>query len=150
MEQVLDQPDFSRVAHDLRDAADHFERCGNLPAVDGGARLMQRMDAILEQLTLLNRKVDGLDRRMTVAERNGVARMENSSAMRPDAGLAPLFSLQTGDEIPGCPSTMEEAGALPARDVDRILRQLGASTVGSVQDRRRRLLLAFGVAIRAV
>lgn len=63
----MDQPDFSRVAHDLRDAADHFERCGNLPAVDGGARLMQRMDAILEQLTLLNRKVDGLDRRMTVA-----------------------------------------------------------------------------------
>lgn len=69
MEQALEQPDFGQVAHNLRDTADHFERCGNLPAVDGGVRLMQRMDAILEQLALLNRKVDGLDRRMDALDR---------------------------------------------------------------------------------
>ncbi|PFH62774.1 hypothetical protein XA68_11997 [Ophiocordyceps unilateralis] len=82
------------------------------------------MDDLNRKVDGLERKVDGLDRRMTVAERNGVARIENSSAMRPDASLAPLFSLETGGEIPGCPSTLDEAGALSSREIDRILGQL--------------------------
>ncbi|PNY20398.1 Uncharacterized protein TCAP_07424 [Tolypocladium capitatum] len=180
MEQnaALRQPNFSVAAGGLRLAAEHLELCENLPSVDGGARLMQTMDAVLVQLTLLNQKVDGLDRRMeglehrmdglerrmdglvnrmdglerkvTVSERNGATRMENSTAVRREASLAPLFSPETGTEIPGCPNTVEEAGAMSARDVDRVLRQLGASTAGNPQDRRRRLLLALGVTTQAV
>ncbi|KAF4585421.1 hypothetical protein GQ602_004726 [Ophiocordyceps camponoti-floridani] len=37
---------------------------------------------MLEQLALLNRKVDDLSRRMTVSERNGVARMENNTVWK--------------------------------------------------------------------
>lgn len=164
----MEQPDFPLAVRSLETLTEQVARCQNLPATDGGLRLAQALEGIRNdmrnemrtvnrKLDDLDRKMDGLDRkvqdldrRMTVAERNGVSRMENSSAMRPDAGLAPLFSLETGVEIPGCPSTMDEAGALSSRDVDRILRQLGASTAGSVQERRRRLLLAFGVATRAV
>lgn len=69
MEQQLlrEQPNFSTAAGGLRLAADHLELCEHLPAVDGGARLIQRMDAVLEQLTLLNRKVDTLDRKVVIS-----------------------------------------------------------------------------------
>ncbi|KAF4513656.1 hypothetical protein G6O67_000899 [Ophiocordyceps sinensis] len=139
------QPDFPLAVRSLETLTEQVSRCQNIPAIDGGLRLTQVLEeirngmrdmrnevrAVNRKLDDLDRKVGGLDRRMTVAERNGVARMENSSAMRPDAGLAPLFSLETGDEIPGCPSTMEEVGSLAAREIDRILRQLGASTAGT-------------------
>ncbi|KAF4510001.1 hypothetical protein G6O67_001930 [Ophiocordyceps sinensis] len=59
------------------------------PAVDAGDRLSQKLDAILEKLALLdrkvddqhallNRKMDDISRRMTVSEQNGGARAENS------------------------------------------------------------------------
>lgn len=73
MEQGAQQPDFSQVAHSFRDAADHFERCGNLPAVDGGVHLIQRMDAILEELAALRqtiqRRFDEVDRRIEDLDR---------------------------------------------------------------------------------
>ncbi|KJZ68928.1 hypothetical protein HIM_11682 [Hirsutella minnesotensis 3608] len=117
------QPNFETISDSFDALSEQFSLCSNLPAVDGGARLVDMLQAVLNRLDTLDRKVDGIDRkvdglerRMTVAERNGVARMENSSAMRSDAALAPLFSLETGAEIPGCPSTMEEAGELSSRE----------------------------------
>ncbi|RDA93668.1 hypothetical protein CP533_4915 [Ophiocordyceps camponoti-saundersi (nom. inval.)] len=168
MERASEQPDFPLAVRSLETLTEQVGRCQNLPAVDGGLRLAQafedmrndmrdmrneinrKLDDLDRKVDYLDSRVQDLDQRMIVAERNGAARMENSSAMRADACLAPLLSLETGEEIPDCPSTMDEADALSSREVDRILRQLGVSTAGPVQDRRRRLLLALGVARRAV
>lgn len=151
----MDQPDFSQVAHNFRDAATHFERCGNLPAVDGGARLMQRMDAVLEQLALLNRKVDGLDRRMdsldrkvTVSNRNAVVRARNGTVVRGDMDLVPLHSVLTGEVIEGFPGNVDQLERLHARDVDQLLRHMGESVVGSAAEKKRSLKFACGLVTR--
>ncbi|PHH92514.1 hypothetical protein CDD83_7011 [Cordyceps sp. RAO-2017] len=121
MQHALEQPDFPLAVRSLETLTEQVARCQNLPAIDGGLRLTQaleemrndmrdmrnemrdmrnemrtvnrRLDDLDRKVDGLDRKVDGLDRRMMVAGWNGVARIENSSAIRPDAGLAPLFSL---------------------------------------------------------
>ncbi|RDA87702.1 hypothetical protein CP532_1769 [Ophiocordyceps camponoti-leonardi (nom. inval.)] len=59
-----------------------------------------KLDDVVRKVDALDSKVDGLDcrvqdlyRRLTAGERNELARMVNRTALRSDAGLAPLFSL---------------------------------------------------------
>lgn len=77
MEQALDQPDFLVVATGLRAAADHLARCRNLTAVDGGARIQETLQLLLERIGTmertmndlfdrLERRMDGLDRKTMV------------------------------------------------------------------------------------
>lgn len=69
MENALgrQQPDFSAAADGLRVAAGHLDLCSNLPAVDGGATIVRRMDAMLERMELLHRKFDDLSRKVDVS-----------------------------------------------------------------------------------
>lgn len=78
MEQAVQQPDFGVVAANLSEVADHLGRCAHLPAVDGGARLSDRMDLMMEQLVALRqlvqqgftdmgRRMEALDRKVTVS-----------------------------------------------------------------------------------
>ncbi|KAM4060292.1 hypothetical protein HRG_002104 [Hirsutella rhossiliensis] len=151
----LRQPDFSTAAGALRLAAEHLELCDNLPAVDGGARLAQRMDAVLEQLTMLNRKVDGIDRRMdvldrkvTVSNRNAVVRARNATVVRGDMDLVPLHSVLTGEVIEGFPDNVNQLERLHVRDVDQLLRHMGESTAGSAAEKKRNLKFATGLVTR--
>jgi hypothetical protein len=61
------QPDFAAAADGLRVAASHLDRCPNLPAVNGGTVLIERMDAVLEQLSLLRRDFGDLSRKVDVS-----------------------------------------------------------------------------------
>jgi len=65
--RVGQQPDFTAAAHGLRVAANNLDLCPNLPAVDGGAGLVRRMDRMLDQMALLHRKFDDLDRKVDVS-----------------------------------------------------------------------------------
>ncbi|KJZ70040.1 hypothetical protein HIM_10573 [Hirsutella minnesotensis 3608] len=156
MERALEQPDFSQVAQSFRDAADHFERCGNLPAVDGGARLMQAMETVMERLTALEQtmrrgfvdmgqRMDAFDRRVTATDANAVVRIENSAARSRDARLVPLLSSTNGEPIVDCPATMAEALAFQTRDANRLLTELGLPTQGGLEEKRKRILFAMGV-----
>ncbi|XP_044724242.1 uncharacterized protein HRG_02138 [Hirsutella rhossiliensis] len=118
MERARQQPDFSQVAHNFRDAAEHFERCENLPAVDGGARLLERMELMMERFTALeqtmnrrfdqvDRRMDGLDRKVIVSNRNAVVRARNGTVVRGDMDLVPLHSVLTGEVIDGFPRNHE-------------------------------------------
>lgn len=60
------QPDFGHAADSLRSVADHLELCGNLPSVDSGARLLEMMQTLLDRFTRLERKVDAMDRKLSV------------------------------------------------------------------------------------
>ncbi len=66
MEQAAQQPDFGRLASNFRDIGEHVARFANLPAVDGGARLMSRMDTILEEIRLLRGEVRTMGLKMTI------------------------------------------------------------------------------------
>ncbi|KAM4065516.1 hypothetical protein HRG_004180 [Hirsutella rhossiliensis] len=161
MEQAFEQPDFDQVAHHFRDAADHFERCGNLPAVDGGVRLMQRMDAMMERFAALEQTVrrgftdmaqrmDGFDRKVTVTNRNAVVRAQNSTVVRGNMDLEPLYSVLTGDRLDNFPQTLDQLERLPLPAVNDLLTHLGEEPRGRLEERRRHLKLAVGVTTRAV
>lgn len=77
-EHALPQPDFDVIASSFRVASEHLDRCRNLPAVDGGARLSGILETLLERFTGLERmvqrrfddvdaKLDDLARRVRVA-----------------------------------------------------------------------------------
>jgi hypothetical protein len=44
------QPDFSAISSGFRELGDQFRRCENLPAVDGGARLLQALEGLREDV----------------------------------------------------------------------------------------------------
>ncbi|KJZ68835.1 hypothetical protein HIM_11775 [Hirsutella minnesotensis 3608] len=163
---ALEQPDFGRVARSFRTAADDFERCGNLPAVDGGARLMLTMEAMMERLTALeqtmnrrfdqvdhrmdafDRQLQAMDRRVVVSNRNAVVRAQNSTVVRGDMNLVALHSVLTGEAIDGFPQNVNQLERLHARDVDELLRHLGESTAGSAAAKKRNLKFATGLVTR--
>ncbi|POR32795.1 Uncharacterized protein TPAR_07003 [Tolypocladium paradoxum] len=170
-ERGAQQPNFGTISGSFDALSEQFALCANLPAVDGSARLMQRMDAVLEQLTLLNRKVDGLDRKVdgldrkvdgldrrvdgldrkiTVSNRNAVMRAQNSMVVRGDMDLVPLYSVLTGEVIDGFPQNLDQLERLHARDVDQLLRHLGESVVGSAAEKKRNLKLASGLITRSL
>ncbi|EGX87670.1 hypothetical protein CCM_09631 [Cordyceps militaris CM01] len=61
MDRALQQPDCSLMASHLRGAAEQFERCVNLPAVDGGSRILERLDAMTERLDAMTERLERLD-----------------------------------------------------------------------------------------
>lgn len=74
MEQALGQPDFGSISGSFNTLSRQFALCGSLPAVDGGARLadrMDRMEVLLQQMSRTLQRVDeglvGLTRRMDIS-----------------------------------------------------------------------------------
>ncbi|EQK97855.1 hypothetical protein OCS_06432 [Ophiocordyceps sinensis CO18] len=152
MEQALGQPDFGSISGSFDTLSRQFALCGNLPAVDGGARLadrMDRMEGLLQQMSRTLQRVDeglvGLTRRMDISDENAVVRVENSAAKNHDAPLLPLLSKENGRPIAGCPATVGNALSLAAQDATALLRQFGLSQQGGVGEKRKRILFAMGV-----
>lgn len=157
----LDRPDFRLLADSLRTMSDHVERCENLPAVDGSSHLLQAVQALTalvqdmrretrRDFDQLHERVDGIQRRVMVAESNGIIRLENSTAVRAGSEITALLSIETGEVIEDFPQTVDGISTMTSADVNRVLVQLGAPINGSVAVRRRRLLLAIGVTTLAV
>ncbi|KAM3511611.1 hypothetical protein MY11210_004765 [Beauveria gryllotalpidicola] len=123
MENALRQPDFSQIATSFREAADQFASCANLPAVDGSVRLLQQMETMTQRLALVQEtmqrgfadareRIDALDRRMRIMNKNVTARMLNGRVMHRGVFLRPLYDESNGEVIPGCPDSLEALDAL--------------------------------------
>ncbi|EXK75670.1 hypothetical protein FOQG_19564 [Fusarium oxysporum f. sp. raphani 54005] len=160
-EHIHQQPDFGVVANNLRTVSDHIERCGNLPAIEGGRDLLLAVQALTVQVQefrlevrdnfdRVHHRIDDIQRRVRVTESNSISRLENSTAVRGDAEIVPLLSVNTGEVIESFPATVDGVSTLTSADVSRILAELGAPIHGSVTTRKRRLLLVMGVTTRAV
>ncbi|KAM3520382.1 hypothetical protein NHJ13051_006905 [Beauveria bassiana] len=145
-----EQPDFSAAASGLRLAAEHLERCPNIPALDAGAELMRRMDMMLEQQRLLSAKIDSVEQTVIISNRNLAVRIENSIVVSGEMVLAPLYDLRTGEEIAECPRTLAELEALTAPQVGELLRRIGEAVPRGHEDRRRKLKQAFGVRTQVI
>ncbi|PFH54914.1 hypothetical protein XA68_11909 [Ophiocordyceps unilateralis] len=144
-ERVPPQPNFPLAADNLRSVAEQLERCENLPAVDGGARLgdrIERMEALLREIRGM---LQGMHRRMDVLDANAVVRIENSTATRRNAQLVSLLSSSNGEPVGGCPGTVAEVLDLQTRDANRLLRDMGLPTHGALDEKRKRILFALGV-----
>lgn len=72
-ERPLPQPDFRLAAHSFREISVQLERCQNLPAVDGGARLVEVLDTVAERMMnmerLMTRRFDSLDQKVDALSR---------------------------------------------------------------------------------
>ncbi|PHH59918.1 hypothetical protein CDD81_2377 [Ophiocordyceps australis] len=113
-------------------------------------RLEQKVDRLDQRVTSLEHKVDNLDHRlngleirMAASDRNGIARLQNSIIAHDSISLAPLYSVVTGNVIPGCPSTLRSLDNLTARQVDTVLAQLGEPEGGQPDARKRTLEAAL-------
>ncbi|KAG5999422.1 hypothetical protein E4U21_006856 [Claviceps maximensis] len=87
MEHPFQPPDFMQVANNVRIVADNFERCKNLPAIDGGVQIMamlntmmnkmderfvgleQRFEKVEQRLGRIEQRLDGVERRLDGVER---------------------------------------------------------------------------------
>ncbi|KAF4592180.1 hypothetical protein GQ602_002479 [Ophiocordyceps camponoti-floridani] len=144
------QPNFETISDSFDALSQQFALCGNLPAVDGGARLVHMVQAVLNRLDALDRKVDGLDRKVTVSNRNAVARAQNSTVIRGNMELEPLYSMVTGERLDHFPQTLDQLERLQLPAVNDLLTHLGEAPRGRLEERRRQLKLVSGLVTRAV
>ncbi|KAF4585957.1 hypothetical protein GQ602_005262 [Ophiocordyceps camponoti-floridani] len=153
---ALPPPDFPIAADGLRRAAEQLERCANLPAVDSGVHTMQMMQALLQRFDRLEQsmrrgfadlgeRMDALDRKVTISNKNLTARMRNSVVDHSAVELSPLCNATTGEPIAGFPRKLSDLGLYTMRQVDALLRELGEPVQGSADDRKRWLKYAIGV-----
>ncbi|QUC16016.1 uncharacterized protein UV8b_00257 [Ustilaginoidea virens] len=167
MEQAIDQPDFLEVASGLRVAADHLERCRNLPAEDDGARMAHTLQTMLERIDAMernmnrrfdqverrmdgfDRKQDDFDRKLTVSNKNLMARLQNSIVVHDNVALAPLYSVITGEVMERCPSTLADLERMSHQEVADLLRHSDEPVPRTIDQRRRQLRHAFGVRTKA-
>ncbi|KJZ77337.1 hypothetical protein HIM_03061 [Hirsutella minnesotensis 3608] len=149
------------AADGLRRAADQLDRCAHLPVVDGGAQMMQMMQALMDRFDRLEQnmrrgfvnvgeRIDALDQRVVASNKNLVARIQNSVVNHRAVDLAPLCNAVTGQHIEGFPRTLGDLESLNIRQVDALLQELDEPVQGTADDRRRRLKHTIGLTTRAV
>jgi hypothetical protein len=59
------QPDFSLMARGAETISRQLELCGNLPAIDGGAAILTRLDHFIIQVTGVSTQLTGLTNQLT-------------------------------------------------------------------------------------
>ncbi|PHH90062.1 hypothetical protein CDD83_4634 [Cordyceps sp. RAO-2017] len=112
--------------------------------------VLDRLDALDRKLDDLDRKVDGLDRKVIVSNRNAVARAQNTTVVRGNMELEPLYSMITGERLENFPQTLDQLERLQLPAVNDLLTHLGEAPRGRLEERRRQLKLVSGLVIRAV
>ncbi|KAG6031663.1 hypothetical protein E4U40_006929 [Claviceps sp. LM458 group G5] len=160
--ETASRPDFS-PAGELKLVLRPRGHCEQVPPFQSGAhaRLTEMLQSLLdffdeieeesrEGFRDLGQGLDALGLKVTIVNRNFMARMNNSTVVHEDAQLTPFYSVLTGELIPNCPSTLRELNAMPAGDIEAILIELGEVAVLDREgDKRRQLATAFGVKTRA-
>ncbi|KAM4067104.1 hypothetical protein HRG_001103 [Hirsutella rhossiliensis] len=116
--------------------------------------LMERFDRLEQNMrrgfTHMGERMEALDRKVTVSNKNLTARMRNSIVTHSSVELSPLCNAATGEPIEGFPRKLSDLGSFNVRQVDTLLRELGEPVRGSADDRRRWLKYAIGVTTQVV
>ncbi|KAE8383867.1 hypothetical protein BDV26DRAFT_250924 [Aspergillus bertholletiae] len=111
--------------------------------------LNQRMTTLENNLNQklddLAGKVDMLDQKIIVINRNFMVRMENSNVSQNEMSVMPLYSMRTGAEIPNCPATLAEFNTLTASQAGQLLREADEVVPRGREQRIRKLKLTFGI-----
>ncbi|KAG5953079.1 hypothetical protein E4U53_007004 [Claviceps sorghi] len=148
--QPAPQPDFRSLAGDFNRIGEQMARFENIPAVDGGAQLLRAIGELREWVLELRRDVVELRVEMKVINRNFTSRLANSVVVARQMSLAPLYNSTTGQEVENCPATLMEIEECEAPRAAAILRELGEDVPRALEEKRRRLKLAFGVRTQLV
>jgi len=121
------QPNFTTAAQSMRDAADEIEKCSNLPAISGGAAIINEIRAIE---TRLSTKIEALSARVLAtyvidslhlfntkmstyniySEHNTTARLQNSLLRLSSAPLMVLHDIGNNpiEPFPETPAGMQQ------------------------------------------
>ncbi|KAG6134540.1 hypothetical protein E4U50_007578 [Claviceps purpurea] len=145
----------------------------NLPSVQDGAqwaattetidrtsekldRLAEKMDALIKtvakdndamqkDMAVLKKDVAGLNVKVTILDRNSMARCQNNLASSTTT-FAPLTNINTGEEIQG-PSSLTELSKMTAAEMSSCLEQLGINPEPTDAEKRSQLRHAYGVIV---
>ncbi|RSL83768.1 hypothetical protein CEP51_004306 [Fusarium floridanum] len=121
-------PDFGEVASHYEALSTQFRRVENLPTVDSGRRLLELMQQVRQDLADLQRRqhegfaevqraLDRITMENHVRDENNYIRSENSTAFRGEGALRPLLSLETGQEITGFPTRVDEIRSMSSNEM---------------------------------
>ncbi|RCI11097.1 hypothetical protein L249_7181 [Ophiocordyceps polyrhachis-furcata BCC 54312] len=111
--------------------------------------LRTEVQVLRTEVRTMGGKLDQLDRKTTVINKNFTARIENSHVIHDEVKLVPLYSVVTGNLVPNFPKTLQDLDALTEQRVNFLLTQLGEEARGRPDDRRDQLEMALGVRARA-
>ncbi|KAI9787168.1 MAG: hypothetical protein M1839_003403 [Geoglossum umbratile] len=88
--------------------------CENLPAIDGGAAILARLDQLSTSFAGLKNEIRGeiaaLRLEASIRDSNYYARLQNGHVTSPDQALTPLVNQTTGAAIPNFPATSTASG----------------------------------------
>ncbi|KAI1202603.1 hypothetical protein F5X97DRAFT_319286 [Nemania serpens] len=130
------QPGFNAVRTKFEEPGEQFALCMNLPAVDRGQQILDRLDRMMEEVRQVHSRLGTMETWMERnRDSNAFARVLNN----------PFRALDTNEEIVLFPRTVREMTSLSVETVTDILQLLGESTQGNVTQKRRRLKLFTGV-----
>ncbi|KAG6013186.1 hypothetical protein E4U43_007448 [Claviceps pusilla] len=93
----------------------------------------------------MTRGMSTMQTEIRILNRNVTSRLGNNIMLNGDDRLEPLYNLTTGEIIANCPATLGELEQCSATRITALLRELDEVVPRSLEDKRRRLRLAFGV-----
>ncbi|KAJ8122379.1 hypothetical protein O1611_g9856 [Lasiodiplodia mahajangana] len=96
-----------------------------------------------------NGRLTTLELRSRADRENSVARVFNVRASTPSQFLRPIYSVLTGEPLDSFPATKGDLDNLTKNEVVEYLRQLDLRASGSLDEKRRTLALACGIAFSA-
>ncbi|PHH60548.1 hypothetical protein CDD81_1553 [Ophiocordyceps australis] len=108
------------------------------------------MQEMVSNINTVNDKVDALNRKLAISDRNSIARLQNSIISHDGVYLVPLYSPITGEVAHNYPSTLKHLDTFTASQVDALLTQLGEPGGGQPPTRKRQLYMALGITARVV
>ncbi|KAG5997407.1 hypothetical protein E4U54_002365 [Claviceps lovelessii] len=92
----------------------------------------------------MTRGMSTMQTEIRILNRNVTSRLGNNIMVNGDDRLEPLYNLTTGEIIANCPATLGELEQCSAARITALLRELDEVVPRSLEDKRRRLRLAFG------
>ncbi|KAI9778267.1 MAG: hypothetical protein M1839_008291 [Geoglossum umbratile] len=126
------QPNFPLMAQGAEMLSGQLALVGNLPAIDGGAAILARLDVLTGQVTTLSGKmtiltdqVTGLTVEIRARDLNTAARLRNRTIADRSLPLTPLVNPRTGIAIPRFPATPVALSNLNGQDLSDMLAILG-------------------------
>ncbi|KAI9781777.1 MAG: hypothetical protein M1839_005770 [Geoglossum umbratile] len=148
------QPNIPRMVQGATTFIEELALCTNLPAIDGGAAILARLDQLSasvvdlrnemrDEFTNVRHEIATLRLQATIRDSNYYARLQNGRITTPDQTLTPLVNQTTGVAIPNFPITSFALSEASGTDLVPILVALGQPTAGRAEEKKKKRLRLF-------
>ncbi|KAF8534298.1 hypothetical protein BDD12DRAFT_896352 [Trichophaea hybrida] len=149
-----EQPDFEAMEETMNNVgratlelAMNLDRMRNVPALDGGAQILEELRAMRREMADMQRT---MMTRLEAADYNAVARLTNSSlAISTNAQLIALRTPRNED-VENFPMTQDDIDRANLQELNRLLDGYGLLTQGTVVVRRRQLKKYIGIVMTGI